>query len=66
MANLLKIKEIPGLGFLGSTFGDKNLTDAERGRYKDQLAKLTAMGYGKKKPKKVVKKKKAKKAGKKK
>ena len=58
MANLLKIKEIPGLGFLGSTYGDKNLTDAERGRYKEQLAKLTAMGYGRKKAKKVVKKKK--------
>lgn len=58
MANLLKIKEIPGLGFLGSTFGDKNLTDAERGRYKEQLAKLTAMGYGRKKVKKTIKKKK--------
>ena len=58
-ANLLKIKEIPGLGFLGSTYGDKNLTDAERSRYKEQLAKLTSMGYGKKKSKKVVKKKKA-------
>ena len=57
MANLLKIKEIPGLGFLGSTYGDKNLTDAERGRYRQQLSKLESMGYGKKK-KKVVKKKK--------
>ena len=68
MANLLKIKEIPGLGFLGSTFGDKGLTDAERARYKDQLAKLTSMGYGKKKKKpvkKTIKKKKAKKVGKK-
>ena len=67
MANLLKIKEIPGLGFLGSTYGDKNLTDAERGRYRQQLSKLESMGYGKKKTKKVVKKKKpTKKAGKKK
>ena len=52
---------------LGSTFGDKNLTDAERERYKAQLAKLTAMGYGKKKTTKKKKptKKKAKKVGKK-
>ena len=57
MANLLKIKDY--LPMLGSTFGDKNLTDAERGRYKEQLAKLTAMGYGKKKKaKKTIKKKK--------
>ena len=54
MANLLKIKDY--LPMLGSTFGDKNLTDAERGRYKEQLAKLTSMGYGKKKANKVVKK----------
>ena len=69
MANLLKIKEIPGLGFLGSTYGDKQgLTDAERGRYKDQLAKLAAMGYGKKKTtkkKKPTKKKPTKKKAKK-
>lgn len=49
MANLLKIKEIPGLGFLGSKAGDSSLTDAERERYKQQLAKLVTMGYGKKK-----------------
>ena len=73
MANLLKIKEIPGLGFLGSSYGDKNLTDAERERYKAQLAKLTSMGYGvaparraDKKKKPVEKKKAIKKAGKKK
>ena len=56
MANLLKIKEY--VPFLGSTYGDKNLTDTERARYKEQLAKLEAMGYGRKKAKKVVKKKK--------
>jgi hypothetical protein len=55
-ANLLKIKDY--LPMLGSTFGDKNLTDAERSRYKEQLAKLTSMGYGKKKSKKTIKKKK--------
>ena len=54
MANLLKIKDY--LPMLGSTFGDKGLTDVERGRYKEQLAKLEALGYGKKKTKKVVKK----------
>jgi hypothetical protein len=56
MANLLKIKDY--LPMLGSTFGDKNLTDAERGRYRQQLSKLESMGYGKKKAKKAVKKKK--------
>lgn len=67
MANLLKIKDY--LPMLGSTFGDKNLTDAERSRYRQQLSKLESMGYGKKKKKvakKVIKKKKAKKVGKKK
>ena len=65
MANLLKIKDY--LPMLGSTYGDKNLTDAERGRYRQQLSKLESMGYGRKKAKKVVKKKKpTKKAGKKK
>ena len=54
MANLLKIKDY--LPMLGSTFGDKNLTDIERGRYKEQLAKLEALGYGKKKTKKPIKK----------
>ena len=45
MANLLKIKDyLP----VGSTFGDSSLTDAERERYKQQLAKLVTMGYGKK------------------
>ena len=58
MANLLKIKDIPGLGFLGSSYGDKGLTDTVRSRYKAQLAKLESMGYGKKKAKKAVKKKK--------
>jgi hypothetical protein len=57
MANLLKIKEIPGLGFLGSKAGDSSLTDAERERYKQQLAKLVTMGYGKK-PRKTTRKKK--------
>ena len=57
MANLLKIKDY--LPMLGSTFGDKNLTDAERGQYTTQLAKLESMGYGKKKKaKKTIEKKK--------